>query len=157
MIGCVEDAELIHEYSIDGLLPLDWTIAGEGSARIAYVSPDGIVYKVEISPEGSNSHEFLNINRIRKGEKLKGWDVPEASLYVLDFDVSVIAMEFVSGVPDIECDAASIFADECTCGQKPCIAYVWDVAREFWGIHDLHLDNIKVRPDGVRVIIDLEA
>jgi len=154
MIGCVEDAEFIAEWDFRHPLPDGWSFAGEGATRVAVISPDGIVYKVELSPDGSNSNEYMNIQRIKKLPPIKGWEIADASLYILDNFKSVIAMEYIEGSDDIECGSYLGPEFKCTCKMKPCVAYVWEVTARLWGVWDLTSDNIRVQPDGTRIVID---
>lgn len=156
MIGNIEDAELIGEWDYE-TLPDGWFDVGEGSSRNAYISPDGVVYKVEQRPDGSNSLEYMNYLKIQEAGPLSGWAVPETSLYILSESKAVIAMEYIEGVDDIECEANTAPDFKCTCHRKPCVAYEWEVAHHFWGVVDLSYENIRVMPDGTRVLIDLGA
>lgn len=157
MIGNIEDAEFIAEWDFSNELPDGWSHVGEGSSRIAVISPDEVVYKVEISPNGSNSNEYLNIERIKQMPSIRGWRVADASLYIVDKYKSVIAMEYVDGSKDIECGAYLAPDFVCTCRMKPCVAYLWEVTARIWGLWDLTCDNIMVLKDGTRVIVDAEA
>lgn len=154
MIGNIDDAEFIAEWNMNYPLPDGWSFAGEGATRVAVISPEGIVYKVELSPDGSNSDEYMNIQRIKELPPIRGWDIADASLYIVNDFKSVIAMEYIDGGKDIECGAYLAPDFVCTCHMKPCVAYLWEVTSRLWNLWDLNGDNIMVLKDGTRVIID---
>lgn len=89
-VGCLSEAREIFEAMGDrwetGVLPEGWTEVGDGSTRVAYLSPSGIVYKVckEYSLDwlSENAHEYANFKEIKeRGLLPKGWHVPRANLY----------------------------------------------------------------------------
>lgn len=154
MIGCREDAELIGQWDDYYPLPDGWDKVGEGDERIAYLSPDGIVYKVELTLNGANTTEYFNICQIQLLEPVENWRVPEASLYVLDKFHSVIAMEYIQGTGAIFCQSTYRNVS-CTCNEFPCVGIEWEMIGELWGITDLHSDNIRQLPDGTKVLVDV--
>lgn len=90
MIGSEEEARQIFEAAGDrwetAVLPSGWEEVGDGSTRVAYLSPSGVVYKVckeywDDHPS-TNANEAQNIEEIKKRELLpQGWHLPEVTLY----------------------------------------------------------------------------
>lgn len=154
MVGCREDAEFIGEFDVYEELPDGWDFISEGSQRTVYISPDNVIYKVELpKAQGANELEFINLERIRKLGPLSGWDIPDAELYVIDRCKTVIAMEWVEGEFDTHCQSWKSNYP-CDCGRFPCIAIEWEMATEIWGVHDMTEENIIVTPDGTRMLVD---
>lgn len=154
MVGCKRDAEFIRKRHNQYPLPNGWTKLGEGSQRKVFLSPDKVVYKVELKKAGgSNSSEFFNIQRISELEPLSGWDLPDATLYEVSLHKTVLAMEFIEGEFDVEC--ASLRELDCDCGDRRCVGLEWEVMTEVWSIYDVTYENVIVRPDGTRVLIDV--
>lgn len=127
MIGSMEEAKEIWDYYTNQQYtddfdetrsPDGWSYVGDGSSRIAYLSPSGVVYKVQrFADDEFNADEHVNFAYIRQSGKLPdGWRIPDSSLYqftaivmTMDYqrrepvpslgDVKVIALEFIEGVP----------------------------------------------------------
>jgi len=154
MVGCFEDAQLIGEWDNYFPLPDGWGYLDEGAERAAYISPDNVVYKVELRPDGSNTNEYFNICTIKECEPVEGWDVPDATLYDVSKYIKVIAMEYVKGKNDIECHSYMGSRDECDCEQFPCTAIGWEMIAKLWGVRDLTAENVRVVGD-TRVLIDV--
>jgi hypothetical protein len=167
MIGTVEEAVFIAQWELEmdehceWLCPEGWEVLGEGAYRVAFRSPSGVVYKRENEDGkyyGHNCREWENIQRLKR-IPVQGWRVPESTLYSVKVsgpEVSIIAMEYVSGESDVHC--YTVWGDKhpCTCGSPSgrCTAEVWLDMREAWGIGDVHTGNIRVEEDGTRVLID---
>lgn len=127
MIGTVDEAKEIFDFYTARQwdedfsvyhCPDGWEYIGDGSSRIAYLAPSGVVYKVQrYADEAYNHQEHSNFEHIRKSGSLPmGWRVPESWLHtfatiIVGFDyqtkkplpapgvVAVIALEFVKGRP----------------------------------------------------------
>lgn len=102
LVGNQEEAALIHEwyhYSRSGSwnLPEGWTRLGEGSFRAAYLSPSGVVYKVQ--------KDLLHGYQTNHGEYEKWRDLyfnckmpqhsrlPKLGYFPIDEGVGVVAIE----------------------------------------------------------------
>lgn len=169
MIGTVEEAQEIFDAvgrPVAGLPPAGWREIGAGGTRHCYLSPSGVVYKICYNNgderPGYNEREHDNLEKIRNGGKLpKGWRVPKSHLHsfrsnierwnvrlqkeeVVPAQVSVIAMEYISGKRlGSMCDNIS--------GND-----WWDMEEAFKavGLHDTGGANAIKAEDGTRYIID---
>lgn len=106
IVGNAEDARLIHnhvrEHGRHGPAPKGWKRAGQGSFRSAWLSPDGVVYKVQHYHHShqSNEGEIQNILKILSGRPLpEQCRIPQATFYDVGNSTNdgVIAMECVNG------------------------------------------------------------
>jgi hypothetical protein len=173
MIGNRTEASILAEWEIerdghqDYFLPDNgWSFLGEGCERIAWLSPSGVVYKVEHDDSGANKDEYDNIERLML-VPCKGWRLPRADLFEFSGEISIIAMEYVVGIKDTLCSSFQYDDDfsyndtsesyECDCGSPHgvCTATVWEESRIAWNIDDMHSGNILVEEDGTRVLIDV--
>lgn len=155
MIGCIEDARLIGEWDHNYPLPEGWGYLDEGEERAAFLSPDGVVYKVELNNCGINRTEYFNICKLEMQESIENWRIPEAMLYELDKFHSVIAMEYIDGEDPEACDSFLTKSCECTCEQFPCLGIEWEMVSMLWGLIDFTTENVRQLPDGTKVLIDL--
>lgn len=105
MIGNASDATYIRDWYVNrtgaASAPAGWRKLGEGMYRVAFRSPDGVVYKVQDSyvySEQNNLGEYRNWNRLRLSCKLpQGARWPRLAYYGLD-GRGVIAMEYVGAL-----------------------------------------------------------
>jgi hypothetical protein len=186
MIGNAADAKFIRDYVIakkkearrpnwcceacDGPLtdefakvelPEGWREIGSGLYRTAYLSPDGVIYKVESNYDTagswgqSNYGEYENILRvILSGKKVKSARLPKATLFMLD-GKTVMAMEFIDGQrPNLDC------YQECRCTKlngRCNREAVEEIGRSMM-VSDLHDGNIAWLPkQNEYVIMDVGA
>lgn len=105
MIGNIEEATLILRhvrsyqegqgwlYCTPGA-PEGWEVLGSGCYRIAYLSPSGVVYKVQLHRDSlqSNEGEFRNIREQFFRKMPIGCRLPRVGLFQADGE-HVIAME----------------------------------------------------------------
>jgi len=165
MIGTVEEARLVAEWPLEcysedcyeWILPDEsWSLVGEGCNRLAILSPSGVVYKRQLSTsksDNSNMREFENILRAIE-RPIKGWRVPESQMYSFE-NTDIIAMEYIVGTHDTQCNRAYRQWDhKCNC-TGACTAEKWEQVEALWGITDVHPENIIVEYTGIRVLIDL--
>ena len=175
MIGNARDAETILDYSLKAALfedmahefratgavnlfkapamPEGWAELGRGCYRVAYLSPDNIVYKVEHEYGAgwgqSNYDEYRNILRIvRMNIRMEGVRLPKATLFQL-YGNPVMAMEYVESDGEL-CDGWScMHADECD-------SITVDMIGRKFGLQDMHVDNIAYIPKQKEyVLLDL--
>lgn len=154
MIGCIEDARLILDWEHEYPLPEGWGYVDEGEERAVYLSPDNVIYKVELNHDGVNREEYFNICRINLADPVKNWRLPKASLYEIDKFHSVMAMEYIEGVDPPHC-GSMLSTAVCTCEMFPCIAIEWETISILWGVIDLNSDNVRLMPDGTKVLVDV--
>ncbi|QZE11353.1 hypothetical protein SEA_FORREST_250 [Streptomyces phage Forrest] len=166
MVGNEEEARIIALWEFDEVdeyeyqPPDGFEYIGEGASRIAFRSlATGVVYKRHYySDDDTNEFEYKAIERIKR-IPLKGWRVPDATLYVVE-EQQIIAMEFVEGGMDVHCQRSYSFWNKpCNCG-KPlgmCSAEAWEQPQGKWRVSDLHVGNIVIDDNGIRVLIDLGA
>lgn len=120
-LGTEEEAREIFEALGDRFLtapdtdtPAGWKHLGSGGTRMAFLSPSGVVYKLEFDADDyDNVLEHNNFRKI-KGKLPKGWRVPKSHLHVFlanmtkwDYNtrnkvtktcyVSVLACEYIEG------------------------------------------------------------
>lgn len=161
MIGNLLDAQTIYRRrrNGNGPLPKGWKKIGEGSFRQAYLSPDGVVYKVckeyysnssQDAKTNDNDLEFLQYSRIKKQRiKYKGWKInPVESFYFKDgfLDVTINVSPFVKGRHEV-------FADlDPDLDEMP-----FDRAFSHFGLDDAHDENYVLADGGRRWIIDLSS
>lgn len=91
MIGSLAEAKQIFNAAGDRwkenvVLPYGWEECGDGSTRVAFLSPSGIVYKIcksyDVNYPSENVHEEKNFRAIKeKGLLPLGWYIPEVTLY----------------------------------------------------------------------------
>lgn len=151
MIGSPEEAliaskfRVVHEYaeSYPFELPPGWTFLGHGAWRNAFLSPTGVVYKLQIGDQDTaNYEEYQNYLEIIK-TPIPGWYVPEVDLYSVG-PIDIIAMEYIEGEPDDDVEAEDYYFPE-----------EWFEATNSWGIEDVSPFNIIIMSDGKRALIDM--
>ncbi len=148
MLGTLENATKALDFVRKGLqynLPNGWNVIGEGSARIALLGPDSVVYKVEYDGfvyEGEESQCESEYRAWKKFGHMSfvGARLAECNQFVID-NTPVNAMEYVMGErPDYKE-----------------MAKYRDRTREIeyqTGICDLHRHNILIVDNDDIVIID---
>lgn len=154
MVGCLNDAQLIGEWDHNYPLPKGWRYVDEGEERAVFLSPDNVIYKVELFNDGSNRREYFNICQITTLEPVENWRVPDATLYEINDSDTVIAMEYIDGTDPPGCGSMLATA-ECTCGMFPCIGIEWETISILWGVIDLNSDNVRLTPDGTKILVDV--
>jgi hypothetical protein len=110
------EAETILDAHRKGEIPAGWELIGKGDFRYAYLSPTGVVYKIEKGRTGqSNRGEYERILEFRFDERAKRANViiPKAWLYTIR-KTDVIAMEFMSG----EYSSPLHSIEDCDCGDR---------------------------------------
>lgn len=105
MIGNADDARFICDWYIGQLsthdrydvgAPKGWVRLGSGCYRAAFVSPDGVVYKVQHRRDAGaygNAGEAQNLRRYWLTKMPKGCRLPRYRLFELGGEETVIAME----------------------------------------------------------------
>ncbi len=143
-------------------LPKGWRYLGHGMYRAAFLSPSGVVYKVEtgnrISRMQSNVSEYERILELRFSDDVKetGVIIPKAWLYSVS-GRDIIAMEYMdgewaSGYHSMdECDCAGRFGDMCAWSQ-------FITLESRLGMSDIHEGNAVFIPaQKAWALIDLGA
>lgn len=155
-IGTLEHAKLIYRRRRRGFgpLPRGWKKVGEGTYRTCYLSPDGVVYKLDkksACDPNSNRGEFENYKAFRKTKLPKGWRIAPTYMHSFDDDgeVCVVAMKYVEGRHE-KVDKMSLQQVDLHWEANQ----AWD-AFDALGLMDLHEENYLVTPRGTKVIIDL--
>jgi len=157
-LGNKEDAQLIYRRrkSGGGPLPKGWKKLGEGAYRCAYLSPEGVVYKINRTTwDGDHNFiEEMNFRRIRSSKvKIPStWRIAKTKLYTFknksDDVVHVVAMEYVKGSHK---EGLATVEQEEAFFQKSGALAAWEAL----GLDDLHEGNFVITPKGKKVIIDL--
>lgn len=141
MIGSAVEAKTIREGHEDGIMPLGWCRLSEGCFRAVYLSPSGVVYKVNFNDsEGANEREYNNIISLQSCKLPEGVRLPLATYYE---DSRVIAMEyFEKTVADVR--------------DKPRYRALHSKMREEIPVRDLHIQNVMIDEENDMLVpIDL--
>jgi len=134
-------------------LPKGWKTIGNGCSRKAFLSPDGIVYKVTFDADyglgwQGNRTEMRNIISILRMPSSDALVIPRATLFDLGKD-AVMAMEFF---PQMACNECH-FCDECPTPQE---RRDFNAAARKLKIEDTHDGNIRWIPRQRRyAVIDI--
>lgn len=123
--------------------PEGWTYLGSGWSRIAFLGPDGVVYKVAKKVESAYSKRTGMTCNATEAKRFKNDSVKvQSSGFRLAMSrllwPSVIAMEYVEKVKEVD----------------------WRVCERVeraTGISDLHPENLWIGPDGMVTLIDYAA
>lgn len=146
--------------------PEGWRVLGNGSYRYAYLSPKGVVYKVnrqlmDEASRGYNYHEMTNILSIREDNVLPpGWAVPDATLYNVAGSKGtdyVIAMPLLDTSAKLnQCYGWGICECAETEGNKRIKGKCSDdVFSASVGLRDLHNDNVFPDEQGTLWVLDV--
>jgi len=144
-----EEQARIDALPVRPVMPDGWTRIGSGAYRVAFLSPDGVIYKVEHSYNGvswgqSNRGEYENILRmIRQNVRHDFCRLPKSTYFQLD-GRGVMAMEYIDGErPDMwQCG----YRCNCTKLTGECNTPVIDSIEIAFGITDMHAGNIAWVP-----------
>lgn len=160
MIGNETDARTALSLpSCRGILPDGWRYIGEGISRFAYLSPEGVVYKV--GSDFSNEWEFENFSRLMVDYhyimQTTRFRIPKMALYHVGVD-TVIAAEYVPNKGKFDCARNYYYGNDfCSCNQPICYHDMVDVIEATLGISDIHFDNVHIDSEGNFWVIDLEC
>lgn len=142
--------------------PEGWRYLNKGAYRSAWLSPTGVVYKVEHKYDSYNSQsnygEYQNVLRIltqtRIPEKLR---IPRFTYYTLD-GRGVSAMEFVDG-HGAALSSGCIWGN-CDCVPKysRCVKKLFNEIATAFGMWDTHSENVFFVPAQREfVLVDIGA
>lgn len=165
MIGNAEDARFIRDWSLRRYkddpygydsapsAPEGWKRLGKGCYRIAYLSPDGVVYKVEHDYGGagwpqSNRGEDKNLRRYRFTKMPEGCRLPRWQYFELD-GKGVMAME--------KFDTLLWQFGRYEEGNGKYYVALRRLSLLMIDIGDFHAANLAVDPNGLLVPIDMGA
>ncbi|AXH68942.1 hypothetical protein SEA_SPARKLEGODDESS_263 [Streptomyces phage SparkleGoddess] len=186
MIGNASDARLIRDYVATRAIvqdeyerygygafigpvrprmttPEGWRKIGGGSFRSAWLSPEGVVYKVQHHYNGwgqSNGEEYANIVVILQKHKSHPLAfMPRSTYYTLDDNRGVMAMEFIKGEHPGWCNGCSGGYGHCTVNYEgKCINRILREIGEAYGLFDLHDENVIWLPEQRKfAVIDIGA
>ena len=94
-----QQQNLFGKFGTPRIAPEGWTRLGEGCYRIAYLSPDGVVYKVQLSGGYSyqtNEGEYRKYNNLRIAYRMpKGARFPLMCNFRIEGEDTVNAMDMV--------------------------------------------------------------
>lgn len=136
-IGNAIDAHTAYMHSLGSSAPCEWQYLGSGSYRDVYLSPNNVVYKVNIDSGdyGYNISEYENYLRIKDYELPDWLHIPIMSMYG-----DVIAAQYVNATKLNYCTFKA-----CICGgiwNGQCQVYLHDYVDELLDISDMHNDNL---------------
>src|SRR5512139_3469767 len=152
MIGNIEEARFIREWCYENdhwESPKGWRRLGSGCYRTAYLSPSGVVYKVERCSNSyqTNEGEAGALRRYMFRKFPQGCRLPRYQLFTFDEHEGVMAMEhlprLLRQVSRHDEEGAKIRALRAR------------LVEALADTDDMHDDNIGITADGVLVPIDL--
>jgi len=153
MLGNIRDARIAYRLTTEDYEKPGWSILGEGSTRIAWLSPTKVVYKVPICSfdHMTNIEERQKYLEYKK-VKIKGWKLAPCFTYSFkvpempngDDTAYVNAQYYVQGVR--EPVTYKQYVD------SPLAQYVYQSFQKF-GLNDDHLDQYRI-VGKTRVIFD---
>lgn len=178
--------ELVRPTAPEGMrwvMPEGWKRLGSGCYRTAYLSPRGVVYKVNARRydgeeyDGYNHAEFRNIITIKSTRTVpEMWRIPDATLYRMpemqhtdDYrgrkfrgNDYVIAMPLID--TEVPLNTCYSWDDEpCKCADEPgnirvggvCTRKLFREASKALHLSDLHTNNVFPQADGTLVVVDV--
>lgn len=98
MIGTLDNARLLATSTRRELTGMDWRVIGSGCDRVAWLAPDGIVYK-RIHDTGdcdSNDLEWENFERLSEMDLPENFFLAETFPYYIGGE-TIIAQEYITG------------------------------------------------------------
>lgn len=132
---------------------------GEGSTRIAYLGPDGMVYKIPTGDDDSIDAQMSEAGMHKAFHMPKGWRIAPSKLIWIDQTVPVVVMEYVNGIWE-DADGRVLHewphercVDDCRV-RGLCYYKVLEKVEEDSGVYDLHVYQYLIEEDGTRVIFD---
>jgi len=155
-LGTEEEARLIYRRRRNGRgpLPRGWKKLGEGASRSAYLSPLGVVYKINKPhlDEDYNLSEVFNFKRFKSSKKRlpTGWRIAKINLYSFKHEgdtINVVAMQYIQGRHEVLCS----YEQEESFYKNSGALRAWKVLE----LNDVHEGNFVITPEGTKVIIDL--
>lgn len=147
-------------------IPEGWKYLAAGVSRRAYLSPSGVVYKVQRNPESDyqgNKGEHETAERVRKSGSVRGAYIPKTSLYEVPGSW-VIALEYMNGIRGDQhweqcANAAYYGKGKCSCMFPGAVRCALAIRRELQnklGLTDLHNENVLWVPSQrVWAVVDL--
>jgi len=128
-------------------IPDGWKYLGHGLYRTAFLSPSGVVYKLErgsLSWWENNRKEYENILEMRYDSRVtETVIIPKAWLYEIDGS-DVIAMEFMDGIW-----TEFHFPEDCECGDTfggTCARVQFRAIEQKLALNDVHSGNAVFIP-----------
>lgn len=151
MIGTQAEAEVVAGLSYDSETPSGWEFAGSGCSRRAYLSPSGVIYKVQTGYDDANDNEYVTACAlIASGAIPEGWDVPRIGRYRVEKNGKT---EVILAMENLGPNEVSVWTVEVPV-PKGYVSHN-DVVNKVFGVFDSHGGNIRQRADGTLVCIDM--
>lgn len=143
-------------------VPDGWKFLAAGVSRRAYLSPTGVVYKVQRDPGSDyqgNKGEHETAERVRKSGEVRGAYIPRTALYEVPGSW-VIALEYMHGVRgDWHWETYCYPGGKCGCGfpgYRRCASAIKRELQSKLGLTDLHNENVLWVPSQrVWAVVDL--
>ena len=141
----------LADATIAATCPRDLKI-GEGWTREVFRIGD-VVYKVDMEQgEPNNWDEFTNIDRLR-GLMPADILLPEVSMWEVNGE-SIIAMEYIDGIPTGECSSAFFGTEPCACNPGECLTDEFLYPLRKLNITDIGYGNLILTAEGKVYLID---
>lgn len=161
MIGNAEEAQFISDWyrnskcvCVTGA-PEGWKYLGSGSYRTAYLSPSGVVYKVQQDPGcsyQSNRGEWDTYRRLYYTCKMpKHSRLPKMGFFPMGSTVGVIAAEFIPK----ECTWYRVLKNDK--GEEYMFSDVVRAVRDATRIGDLYGENVRLDANNMVVPTDIAS
>lgn len=130
--------------------PDGWTFLGRGSFRSVWLSPEGVVYKVnhEDDWDEQSADEVDTLSRVWDVGPLEGCRLPKFNWFQLDEEI-VVVMEWVKGWTLWEYNSRENDCDK----RSEYTSLMRRIAVEY-AVGDMHDENVMVDKDGYLVPVD---
>jgi len=129
----------------------DFEIVGVGGTRVAYLGPDGLVYKVncDIDFASQQKAEYDNWLRVSQMSLPHDFAVPDMARIDTANGI-VIVMEYIRGI-----EAPWCFAGDCRCHLPVCANRLCNDLMDATGLSDILACNVIIDEfDGMWYIVD---
>lgn len=142
------------------VMPEGWKYLAAGVSRRAYLSPTGVVYKVQKTPGSDyqgNKGEHETAEYIRSLGTVVGAVIPQTALYEVP-GCYVIALEFMDGEREKYEWGRNCYGTNCRCGflAGRCAVTIKRELESKFGLSDLHSQNVLWLPSQRKwAVVDL--
>ncbi|AXH68937.1 hypothetical protein SEA_SPARKLEGODDESS_258 [Streptomyces phage SparkleGoddess] len=141
-------------------MPEGWKYLAAGVSRRAYLSPTGVVYKVQKTPGSDyqgNRGEHQTAEYVRSLGNVVGAVIPRTELYEVP-GCYVIALEFMDGIRGHDKWDRNCYGTNCRCGFMAgrCARTIRRELENKFGLSDLHSENVLWIPSQRKwAVVDL--